>query len=821
MIFPNPQSVVYRGTVSDLRVSAVDDTAFLDNLPAAITDNYLGGTHLVEIYDSTGKAIAGVLGAQGSGETLGDELLPADFTSGWSAVNGASVIDAGSFLGAAGADSGIRTSSGVTTLSGLLKYDVAGSTTGGTVSLRWSNQVTTPAIRVGFGAGYVTNLYAGQFVIAITSGGHTVTVTGKTAKAVLTPSTSGCTIVSAKGGATERFKRIDTGFAFNSSSYTVIIKKLSDLATARRGDIGVPGELGFGVGVCPLSTGVTETYQITPLTGYQYPSSDNYGNYMTDSGSQVVCVPKFYYRMNHHENPTFLDQAVAVSITGITQAADGVMTIASHGIPADVTNCKIRIVDVGGMTEVNDTDFDCAYVSANSVTIGVDTQGYTAYTSGGTAYIYMDDIDVKGVYDFPTTELANAAGYALHRAFIDGGVEKDFFFRTKYHMSSLAWGTGTVAASVKNGNPISTAADHNPIANLTACTVNQYYQALDACEAIDGVNGEVNGSSIWFCESIFISDALAKLSLAHAQASFSTNNCGWYNSTFNYPKGCNNNARRDTDDTTVLYTTDGYSNAAKTGSGVVFNKTTHNGQNCGIADLNGNMWRINIGITCLASTKTISAATQANPCVLTLNNITNLVLNSHIMITSVVGMTQLNDKMWKITNINSGEGKVTIDVDSTGFTAYSSAGTLTYGKFYVAKQATAMKDFTSGTGAGATEHWGSNGITAMMQEIDINFKTAAFAMICGNGNCNLFSGSTSGDNWLRDCLSIPKGDGLSSVGTNKFGKDYYYQYIRNLMCLLCGGGWTGWYTAGVWGRSLFYPRSHSYTLVGFSSACYL
>src|SRR5690606_17753495 len=67
----------------------------------------------------------------------------------------------------------------------------------------------------------------------------------------------------------------------------------------------------------------------------------------------------------------------------------------------------------------------------------------------------------------------------------------------------------------------------------------------------------------------------------------------------NFPKGCNNNALRDANDTSVLYVSDGYSNAAKTGSGTPFAKTTHNGQECGVADLNGGMWEVCLGLTYL------------------------------------------------------------------------------------------------------------------------------------------------------------------------------------------------------------------------------
>jgi hypothetical protein len=95
------------------------------------------------------------------------------------------------------------------------------------------------------------------------------------------------------------------------------------------------------------------------------------------------------------------------------------------------------------------------------------------------------------------------------------------------------------------------------------------------------------------------------LSLSHGQSATSVNNCAWYHATYNFPKGCNNNALADTNDTSVVWITDGYSNCGKTGSagsaggaGNVFAKSAHNGQDCGVVDLNGLMYEISIGITC-------------------------------------------------------------------------------------------------------------------------------------------------------------------------------------------------------------------------------
>ena len=208
-----------------------------------------------------------------------------------------------------------------------------------------------------------------------------------------------------------------------------------------------------------------------------------------------------------------------------------------------------------------------------------------------------NDISILGAGDFPNTVAANIAGYALHRAFIDGGEEKSCVFVDKYMVSKNAKGTGYIASSLAGGLPISTAAGHNPIADLTACTGNYYYECITAAHARDGVDGAVNPDSIFFATTRFIESALAMQSMAHAQACTSTAYCAWWGASNNFPKGCNNNALRDVNDTTVLYESDGYSNCAKTGTGDPFAKTTHNGQACGVADLNGLMYEVNLGLT--------------------------------------------------------------------------------------------------------------------------------------------------------------------------------------------------------------------------------
>lgn len=75
------------------------------------------------------------------------------------------------------------------------------------------------------------------------------------------------------------------------------------------------------------------------------------------------------------------------------------------------------------------------------------------------------------------------------------------------------------------------------------------------------------------------------------------------------------------------------------------------------------------------TTKTISAATQASACQITTTTAHGLSTGDYVIITSVVGMTELNNYMYKVTVVDA--TNFTIGVDSTGFTEYDSAGTVT------------------------------------------------------------------------------------------------------------------------------------------------
>jgi len=509
----------------------------------------------------------------------------------------------------------------------------------------------------------------------------------------------------------------------------------------------------------------------------------------------------------------------------------GVQNINLIGTPGaqgfGVGVCPINKVPSGmagmaGYTELGNDNYGNYQFQDGSVMCWIPKFYYKVGT--GSNELDVNVIDIKGIDTYPTTAAANADGYALHRVFIDGGSEKDGFFVDKYMCSKNAWGTGHIASSIANGLPISMHANHNPVADLSACSGNYYYEAINAAHARDGENGVVNPASIFFVKSQFIQSMLAILSIAHGQVAVSDTYCAWYDATgtTNYPKGCNDNALGDVDDAEISYVSDGYSDCGKTGSGSPFAKTTHNGQNCGVADLNGLMWETSIGATCIATSKSITGATQANPCQLTLTGHERST-GDYVQITSVGGMTQINNKLFKITVVDVDHFALD-GVDSTGFGVYTSGGTATFGDFYVAKEATAMKDFTPGNSS-PSDHWGTTGIAAMMEEFTMPFETVypnnGFAQRIGSEANQVLSEAVTGNGRVLTSLNLPKDkDGVDTSGTNLFGKDYFYQYIQNELCVLSCGSWNLSSLAGVFYSSWHNYRTYSHSGVGFRLACY-
>lgn len=433
----------------------------------------------------------------------------------------------------------------------------------------------------------------------------------------------------------------------------------------RTNDIGIPGELGVGVGIYPgsLPSGFSE------MSGTPDVSSANYGNYQYNDGSVMAWRPAFYYRIGHPDNPTF----------------------AVYG---------------------------------------------------------LNSVDIQPERAFASRAVAAAAGYALHRSFINAGEQQRGFMVDKYQCSN----NGGIASSIKNGDPLSSNAAHNPFSGLTGSHANDYSGALTAAKT--------RGSQ-FHCASRFEFITGAMISIAHGQRA-RLETCAWFDEDgeTNYPKGnnANTNPPRDVDDATVIYTASGYLNCGKTGSASDLAKTTDNGQACGVADLNGNMWEINTGMTRPGS--------------------------------GADDVAQQNDAAaFYILKEGADVNALTSGWNAPSTAAWGNAAHL----------ATLYDPIT-------LAHITHTGVWNRF----------------GNGTTNqVMSEAVDGDGYRMTGAGIYLPAGKSTGGSSLFGIDGLYEYHRANLCLLSGGNWVSPSIAGLWSMNLYFSRTNSTVSVGVRCAAYV
>jgi hypothetical protein len=358
-------------------------------------------------------------------------------------------------------------------------------------------------------------------------------------------------------------------------------------------------------------------------------------------------------------------------------------------------------------------------------------------------------LTIKGIETFSGEAAANAAGYALHRAFIDGGTEKAGFFIDKY----LASKDGTTSCkSVRFGVPIS-------LSTSSGYTRSQGMLGCTGILADSVVLSRARGNG-WNAPLAFQYDAIAKLSLAHAQHATSATYCAWYDAagTTNFPKGCNNGALADVNDTSVTFVAAGDSgNATKprTGAASELAKTTHNGQLSGVTDINGVIYQVMIGLTMAGTSDTDTAV-------------------------------------------------------------------ITTGDAYVLKRSASHKNLTSGFG-GVHDAWGTTSSLATNFDLIAGFEPWIATTnwnYFGNGANQVFSGALSGTDYLRSCVGIAALTGMSGSGTNQFGNDGNHRNGRANQVPLASGDWAINATTGIFYRDWRYGRSASFAAYGFRSAAY-
>jgi hypothetical protein len=199
--------------------------------------------------------------------------------------------------------------------------------------------------------------------------------------------------------------------------------------------------------------------------------------------------------------------------------------------------------------------------------------------------------------------------------------------------------------------------------------------------------------------------------------------------TANFPKGCNNNALGDSNDASISYVSDGYSNCGKTGSANFAAKVSHNGQLSGVMDLNGNMWEINLGLT--------SNGTQF------------FLLKTSADVTTITGGVTLATDAWGATGLAA----MYDDIGATYESLTASSSVKTFGS-----AAQVLSQATSGTawaaagagiplvgGTGGSNQFGNDGLWDYRPDQLCVFSGGSWSGGSDAGVWSLFAGIVRGD----------------------------------------------------------------------------
>lgn len=545
----------------------------------------------------------------------------------------------------------------------------------------------------------------------------------------------------------------------------------------RINNIGIAGQLGYGVGICPpdliaIYNAANAGQEIRSMNGTFDINSDNYGNYyVTHDNSIMVWVPFFWAKID----------------------------------------------------------------------------GNNYYTKPGG--------------DYADEAAANAAGYFLPRAFINGGKVKRGFFWDKFSASltgitaadldsSGSLANKGVLSSIKNGNPISSHSDSKR--KLVAAADNLFAGSFANCRAnsksptdayYGGIDAVKSRGASYHLVTVFQRQALFILTKAHQLAAVGTAFCAWNGVVPYAPKG-NNYYGVDYNDSGCTFAAcdDQYwgtktapGEARKAGGGTPFARTTHNGQNSGISDINGNQYQFLMGVTSIAeSAQAITAITRAAECVVTVTNAaaskSNYANGKPVLITGAGSgewETLLKDKIFTISDLSGNTFKIKNQagayVNTSALTADYAAGlNSATGKFYILKEAVDVKDITSGASL-STDHWGSTGVAAMFDEVTLDL-CGNIGQRLGNGANQVFSGEI---NRSDEAYKISAGllckdkNSTNTSGTNAFGNDYYYEYLLDNLALLAFYGWYSNTGAGVGASDLLYYRSDASRAVSVRAGLYM
>jgi hypothetical protein len=348
------------------------------------------------------------------------------------------------------------------------------------------------------------------------------------------------------------------------------------------------------------------------------------------------------------------------TITGATQAAQAVLTMNNNFVPGQM----ITISGIVGMTQLNGNSYTVVTASPTTVTINVNSTGFTMYVSGGVA------TPVGPIY---------SPGHSLDA--------------NDYIIISGTLGTISSQVNEKIFSVVVLTNDYidvNPplssgFTYLGGGLITKMYAPLIQTKQFPTAWGNARKTRLGPQQYLLTTTANSQITLL---IFLSQDASTPYNYT-GFPLAPNNiiPTPNSTNDSliysAVLYTCPESTNLGLTPANVNLQmptatsqvQTWHRMNTSLIGDtvqigfsLNDQQMR---SLSPVGPPLTITGATQAYPCVLTCAGQPNN--NQLVLITGVGGMIQLNNNYYNI--ISSTATTITIDVNATGFGAYTSGGT--------------------------------------------------------------------------------------------------------------------------------------------------
>lgn len=405
----------------------------------------------------------------------------------------------------------------------------------------------------------------------------------------------------------------------------------------------------------------------------------------------------------------------------------------------------------------------------------------------GSEFVRIAPYWYKNVANVTTVKNNYETGYVQPYAFVHN--PRGFFF-PKYP----AGREGSQMVFKKGLAPLSTSSANNPISALTGAPANTYAGWVDACVAAG-----------YRAMTIFEWHAVDLLILAHSQAAPAQSYAAWMSTSPYFPKGNNNNALKDANDTSVTFTSAGnasYPSCALNGSGVPFEKTTHNGQLSGIADMNGNMYKILIGLTFIAKTGAVgTTGTQA------------IAMTAHgLQVNDIIyfGGTPVSGSTY-----NTAAYTVSAVTDANNFTVnaplerdiLSTNGVYSPRYFRILKPTVHPSTITSANLLTESNY----DLLDLTGIITGNTGTTYF----GNGTETVlnFSTDTNSNAYKLAACGIPTALG-TGAGTASFGNDQLYKWMVHGLVPISSGTWNSSGTAGPFMLYLSHYSSYSHDAVG-------